>query len=122
MGVIATNRNLITIYTLSHHQLLKKCLAIAKTHNTEIQLIEIDKTKITGTEWAELANMLGTSISDFVQKDDVKRNLNSSNDITFDDEDAVKLLQNYPESLKHPIALRNDKAVLIKSENDILKL
>lgn len=122
MSVIATNEHQITLFCHSQHHLTTKCIAVAEASKAELQVIEIDKTKVTATEWTELADKLNLSLDDLLVKNhpDFEDKFNSNSSLS--EEDAIKLLQNNPELLVYPIALRGGKAVLAKNSTAILQL
>lgn len=123
MGVIARNNRIITLFCHPSHHLTTKCIALAKASKAEeVQVIEIDKLKVTGTVWAEIADLLGVSIQELISKNHPSFLKHHSNSIELDNVDAIKILQNYPEVLAYPIAVRADKAVQAKNSTDIMKL
>ena len=122
MGVIARSNKLITIYCHPEHQLTTKCIAVAKASKAEVQIIEIDKTKVTGTEWTELADLLNLKIEDLIAKNHPEFLKIYNNNVTLDTEDAIKLLQHEPQVLAFPIAIRGDKAIQAKNSTDIMAL
>lgn len=123
MGVIARNNRQITLFCHPTHQLTTKCIAVAKASKAEdVQIIDIDKQKVTGTEWAELADLLNVSINQLIAKEHPNYLEIYKKETDLSDEDAIKLLQHHPEILAYPIAIRGDKAVQAKNSTDILKL
>ena len=122
MGVIAKNERLITIYCHPEHHLTTKCIAVAKASKADVQVIEIDKTKIAGTEWAEIAQLLDSTIDDLIAKNHPEFLKTYKQNALLDDKDAIKLLQHEPQVLAFPIAIRGDKAIQAKNSTDIMKL
>jgi arsenate reductase-like glutaredoxin family protein len=120
MIVIATIENQINV---NEDSLTKKVIAFAHATKTELNIIDVCKTKITGTEWAELASKANLSIADFIQTEHpIYTDIYKKNSVTLDDESAIKILHAHPEVLVYPIALRKNKAVLCKTESDLLQL
>jgi len=122
MGVIAKNERLITLYTYPNHHLSSKCIAIAKASGAEINIIDIEKNKITGTIWSELASMLGLKIADLIAKNHPTFLEKYPKENSLEENDTIKLLQNSPQVLAYPIAVRGNRAVQAKNSTDILKL
>jgi len=58
MGEIATSDRQVTLYNSSKSIRAKQTLAYAKAEDLPIQEIDILKTKLTGTQIAELADRL----------------------------------------------------------------
>lgn len=69
MREIATSNRQITFFYRSKSIRAKKTLAYAKAEGLPIQEIDILKTKLTGTQIAELADKLNMSISDLVNQE-----------------------------------------------------
>lgn len=122
MGIIAKNDRLITLYSHSKHDLTTKCIAVAKSSKAEIQVINIDKTKISGTLWKELAKMLDLKVEDLISKNHPVFLEKFDKDVVLGEEDAMKLLQHEPEILAYPIGVRGEKAVQAKNSSDMMKL
>lgn len=122
MGVIARNDNLITIYCHPEHHLTTKCIAVAKASKAEVQVVETDKTKVTGTEWAEIASLLNKNVDDLIAKSHPEFLKKHESEAILEENDAIKLLQHEPEILAFPIAIRGDKAIQAKNSTDLMKL
>ena len=59
MGVIAMDKKQLTLYYSSENSLGKQVHAYVKSSGKDQLTIDISKTNITGTQWAELADGLG---------------------------------------------------------------
>lgn len=122
MGVIAKNDRLITIFSYPNHHLTTKCVAVAKSSKAEVQVVDINKTKITGTVWKELAAMLDLKVDDLISKNHPVFLEKFDEGVVLGEEDAMKLLQHEPEILAYPIGVRGEKAVQAKNSSDMMKL
>ena len=122
MGVLSENERQLNFYYYPEHKISKKALAYAESSDAKLNAIDIKKTKVTGTQWVELAEMLGVKVTDFLEKDHpaFKEKFDKATEVGT--EDAVKILQNNPELLVFPIATRGKKAIYVKMMTDILKL
>ena len=116
------NENKMGVLSETEHKISKKALAYAESSDAKLNAIDIKKTKVTGTQWVELAEMLGVKVTDFLEKDHpaFKEKFEKATEVGT--EDAVKILQNNPELLVFPIATRGKKAIYVKMMTDILKL
>lgn len=121
MGEIATSDRQITLYYNTNSNRAKKTLAYAKAEGLPILEIDISKTKITGTQLAELAERLNMHISDLINQDhpSYKKKF-SPHDLS--ERDWIKMIQHNPELMKQPIALRGDKTILVESPSEIIKI
>ncbi|NCT17056.1 MAG: hypothetical protein COZ75_03895 [Flavobacteriaceae bacterium CG_4_8_14_3_um_filter_34_10] len=122
MGVTSKSERQINFYYYPGHKLAKDCLAYAASSDAILNAINIEKTKITGTQWVELAEKLGKNVTDLLETEHPVYAELYGKDSRVSQEDAIKILQNHPEVLIYPIAVRGDKAIYAKMMTDILKL
>ncbi len=120
--MISRKDNLINLYYHPKHLNAKKCIAIANANKAAVQAIDIEKTRISQTHWSEMAELLNISVIDLVDLEHelVVSKFGSKPDI--DEFSALKIIQNSPEVVKSPVAIRGEKAVFAKNSRDILKL
>ncbi len=69
MGVISTDDRKISIYYHSGTSIGKQAYAYTQASEKKLLGIDISKTNVTGTQWAELADGLGVEISELIQQD-----------------------------------------------------
>lgn len=122
MGVLSENERQLNFYYYPGHKLSKEALAYAQSSDAKLNAVNIEKTKLTGTQWVELAEMLQVKVTDFLEKDHPAFKEKFDKEIEVGTEDAVKILQNNPELLVYPIATRGKKAIYVKMMTDILQL
>ena len=120
-GVISTSGRQITLFYNSGSQRGKQALAYAKIHGLAIEEIDILKTPLTGTQITELAERLGITIKEMVNQEHYKYRKKFTLQC-FSSEDWITVIQNHPEIMKQPIALRGDKTVWAKTPTDILRI
>ena len=121
MGEIATSEKQITLFYSSKSVRAKQTLAYVKAEGLAIQEIDILKTKLTGTQIIELANRLQINVADLVNQEHPAyqskfqfHNLSTN--------DWIKMIQNNPEIMKQPIAIRGDITILVETPTDIIKI
>lgn len=121
MGVISTNNNEIKLYYHSENSLGKQTLAYIQSTNKKILAIDISKTKVSGTQWKELASHLGMSIDQLINKShpDFAQHYNQNADMV--EEDWLKILDKMPIALTYPIAIIGEKYVQLKGPADFVK-
>lgn len=122
MGVLSENERQMNFFYYPDHKLAKEALAYAESSDAKLNTINIKKTKVTGTQWVELAKMLGGEVSDLLEKEHPVFQEKFDKEASFDTEDAVKILQNHPEVLVYPIVTRGKEAVYVKVMSDVLRL
>lgn len=121
MGEIATSERQITLYYNSNSTRAKKTFAYAKAEGLPIQDIDILKNPLTGTQIVELAGRLDVLVKDLVnQEHSSYKHRFEHHD--FSSEDWIKMIQHNPEIMKQPIALRGNKAILVETPTDIIKI
>ncbi|MGM5469999.1 arsenate reductase family protein [Flavobacteriaceae bacterium LMO-SS05] len=120
-GVISTSDRQITLFYNSRSQRGKQALAYAKTHGLAVQEIDILKTPITGTQITELADRLGMPIQEMVNQEHYKYRRKFTFQC-FSSEDWITMIQNHPEIMKQPIALRGDRTILVETPTDIMRI
>ena len=69
MGEIATSKRQITLFYNPNSIRAKKTLAFAKAEGFPILQVNLLKTKLTGTQIAELANKLNLEIKDLINQE-----------------------------------------------------
>jgi len=121
MGEIATSDRQITLFYNSNSIRAKQALAYAKAEGLPILEIDMLKTKLTGTQIAELADKLNINISDLINQEhpSYKSRFEHHN---FSDRDWIKMIQHNPEIMKQPIALRGNITILVETPTDIIKI
>lgn len=68
MGVIAKNDRELKLYYNSETSIGKQTLPYVEASEKEIVTIDISKTKVTGTQWVEIAGNLNLHISQLVNQ------------------------------------------------------
>lgn len=116
MGVIATNDKQLTLIYSSETRVGTHTLSYLQGMEDRIHTIDIAKTEVTGTQWAEIADKLGCKIGDLIDKRVAK-----VEDISeFTSDDWIKILQNNAEVLTQPIAIKGDKIRQIENPPNIM--
>lgn len=120
--MISRKDNLINLYYHPNHINSRKCIAIANANKAAVQAIDIEKTRISQTHWSEMAELLNISVIDMVDLEHDKVVSKFGKVPEIDEFSALKIIQNNPEVVKAPVAIRGQKAVFAKNSRDILKL
>lgn len=119
MGVIAMDKRQIILYYSSENSLGKQVNAYVESSEKKHLTIDISKTNVTGTQWAELADGLGKQIADLINNEhpDFKEKYGDS-DAILNDDDWLKVLNKNPSLLKYPIIIKGDKYIELTSASD----
>ncbi len=122
MGVIAKNDNQITLFYDSETSLGKQTYAYVESAEKDILAVDISKTKVTGTQWAELADNLNVPIRELVDQDHPNFVKAYGKDkVDLDENGWFKVLENTPSILSCAIVVDGEKTIPIKSPSDFVK-
>ncbi|PHQ30194.1 MAG: hypothetical protein COA80_05790 [Leeuwenhoekiella sp.] len=109
MKSIARSENQITLIYNSENHVGERTHAHASAiKDKELQAIDIAKTPLTGTQWAELADGLNTTVKGLLSFENVSDD-DELKTADFDENDYIKIIENRPELLAHPILIHDDK-------------
>ncbi|VXB45128.1 arsenate reductase family protein [Maribacter litoralis] len=119
MGVIAMDKKQITLYYSSENSIGKQLNAYVESSGKDHLTIDISKTNVTGTQWAELAEGLGKDVSDLVNTDlpDFMETY-GENYVDLDNDGWLKILDKNPRFLKNAIVIKGDKYIELTSASD----
>ncbi len=121
MGVIVKDDRQITLYYHSGTSLGKQTYAYVTTSEKKLLAIDIAKNKVTGTQWAEMADNLGITVCELIDMDHPdfvalygrdKRDL--------DWEDCLKILDKNPIVLAYPIVINGGSYKMIKTPSEFV--
>ncbi len=117
---LATDKNeLIVIYT-PESSIAKQVLGYVKSSESKTNLVNISEAGLTGTQWSEVADLLGASIDELVAKEhpDVKHLLEGA---TMSDNDWIHFIQNNPVAIQNPILIQGSKAQQLDTPSDAMQ-
>lgn len=116
MGIIAMDKRQITLYYSSENSIGKQIHAYVQSSEKKNLAVDISKTNVTGTQWAELASGLNKEIKDLVAQDHPDfLNTYGEKDQDLDENDWLKILNKEPHLLKHPIAVDGEDFIELES-------
>jgi len=122
MGIISKHKNMIKLYYSSNSSLGKQTLAYVSASKKEILAIDLSKTKLTGTQWMEVAEALDTTLSSLVNQNHPDfTKIYSEKEIQLSNEDWIKVLHKNPEVLKGSILMVNNSFYLLETPIDFIK-
>ena len=120
MSILAKNQRQLTVYYDSKSELGKKIRARAESSDLKVLTIDLLQTNLTGTEWAELAEMLGVTVDKLVNQDHpIFKEIYGDDHVDLDENDSMKVLEKNPETLVYPIGVRGEKVVQVKQLSDL---
>jgi arsenate reductase-like glutaredoxin family protein len=120
MGVIATNKNEIRFYYSSLSSIGKQAMAFILASDKKVLAIDVSKTKVTGTQWVELANGLGMEVYQLIDTDHPDFINRYGTELRIDDQhDWLKILEKNPSVLQRPIIVNGTTFVQIVKPPDV---
>lgn len=109
----------ITLYYSSENSIGKQLNAYVESSGKDNLTIDISKTNVTGTQWAELADGLGKKISELVNtKHPDFKDVYGEDTIDLDDDGWLKILNKYPSFLKNAIVIKGEEYIELTSASD----
>lgn len=120
MGVIATDKRELKFYYSSASSIGKQTLGYVKASEKKVLEIDVTKTKVTATQWSELADLLNIRIKELINTEhpEFVAKYGENPDIS-DENDWFKILEKSPQVFQNPIVVNGDKAFQIETPSDI---
>ena len=123
MSVLAKNHRQLTVYYDSKSELGKKVRAHAESSKLKVLPVDLLQSNLTGTEWAEVAELLGVTVDQLIDQDHpIFKEIYGEKHVGLDENDAIKVLEKNPETLVFPIGIRGNRAIQVKQSNDLKSL
>ena len=99
----------------------KKVFAYAKSISNQVNVIDLLKTKSTGTLWENILSKLNMSPKELLDKSSpyYQANIRGRD---FEERDWTNLLMNNPSLIRGPIVIKGNKARLIDNPTDIYRM
>lgn len=121
MGTIATDNREINLYYNAETNKGMQTLAYLESSEKKVLGIDLSKTKVTATQWTELAERLGKPIKELIntQHPDFINDYGKNHKLQ-SDEDWLKVLENNPKVVTQPILVHSDRAIQIDTPSEVL--
>lgn len=121
-SIFKKDHRFILLYN-SNTQFGKRCVFEAKSIDSEVYNIDLNQAKIGMMDWLKIADLLGIKTEELINKNHADfKQLYQDSDIDLEAYDAAKILHKQPQNLKYPVAIKNKKALFIRSLKDLLTL
>jgi arsenate reductase-like glutaredoxin family protein len=117
MGVLARNEREFKLIYSHNSKVGKHALAYLQVVKDKLNAIDISKTKISDTQWTEIAGALNCNVGDLIDK----RLVDVDDTSNFSTNDWLKILQNNDEVLSHPIVIKGNRTEQIANGPDVLR-
>ena len=123
MGTISKDARKITLFYHSGTSLGKQTYPYVTTAIRRVLAIDISKTKVTGTQWTEIAEGLGIGIAELVHRkhpDFIKQY--GSPDVDLETDGWLNVLRNKPHLLICPIIIVGTAFFKVNSPSDFIRI
>lgn len=119
MGVIARNDRQLTLIYSSNTRVGTHTLSYLTGINEQYLAIDLAKTKVSDTQWAEIADALGVKIGDLVDKREL--DIDDESTSNFGSNDWLKIIQNNDSVISRPIAIKGSRTKQIDNPTEIME-
>ena len=116
-----TNRRELLIYYNPESSAHRRTVAYAQTVSRYVRAYSFDQAPSTDTSWQQILYALDIPPKNLLNKAHPYYQAHIRGR-EFDEESWIKVIQNNPDILRAPIAIRGKKAILCQNATDILKL
>lgn len=117
---IARNDDQLTLIYSSATRVGQRTRAqIAGIEDKKLQAIDIVNTKLTGTQWAEIAIGLGVQMKDLISYDEVDEEEEKYAGGDYDENSLINILNNNPKLFVHPVVILGEKMKKITNPTQI---
>jgi len=119
MGVIARNDKQLTLIYSSNTRVGTHTLSYLTGIDKKYLAIDLSKTKVSDTQWAEIADALGVKIGDLVDKRQLE--IDDESTANFGSNDWLKIIQKNDSVISKPIAIKGNQTKQIDNPPEILE-
>ncbi|MBC6998356.1 hypothetical protein [Cytophaga sp. FL35] len=120
MSVISTDENLLTLVYSSKSHLGKQVLGYVQGAGDDLRSIDIAETKLGHAMWVTLADGVGKNLGELFSLDNTETPDIEDSD-SFETDDWLKLIDNNPELLQNPIAIKGKTFKQVTSRSEVLQ-
>ena len=100
----------------------RKALEIIDTHNINTKVIFYLKDKITKSMLKDILDSSGLSIRDIIRSNEKEYKENNIDNLNLTKDELLDLILKHPKLLQRPVFVFNNKAIIGRPPEDILKI
>ncbi len=119
MGQIARDERQLTLIYSSNTRVGTHTLSYLTGMDERYLTIDLAKTKVPDTQWAEIADALGVKIGDLVDKRQLEIDVEKT--ANFDSNDWLKIIQKNDTVISRPIAIKGKQTKQINNPPEIME-
>ncbi|SHJ10674.1 arsenate reductase family protein [Aquimarina spongiae] len=121
MGIFSTDNKQLTLIYNSNTSIGKQTYAYITESKKKVRSIDTAKTKVTATQWVEIADELNVEIKKLVNRKHPDFTEIYADDIHLNDHDWLKVLETHPHLVQFSILIQNTEFHLLHTPADFLK-
>ena len=100
----------------------RKALEIIDTHNINTKVILYLKGKITKSMLQDILDSSGLSIRDIIRSNEKEYRENNLDNLNLTKDELLNLILKHPKLLQRPVFVFNNKAIIGRPPEDVLKI
>lgn len=121
MSVLNNDKNLLILFYNSQVKNHKEILAYTESAESKCHAVDISKTKVTGTVWTEVAELLKLPVEHLIDTSHSIFENRYGKEKDLDADDTIKILQQDAEMLIFPILIKGEKAQFVKTYAEVME-
>ncbi|MGJ8684243.1 MAG: hypothetical protein ACSHWW_06450 [Nonlabens sp.] len=121
MTALNNDKHVLILFYNSEIKNHKEILAYTVSAEKDCHTIDISKTKVTGTVWADLADLMNITVPNLIDTSHSTFENRYGKGTSLDADDTIKILQKDPEMLLFPILVKGNNVKVIKTYNEVLR-
>ena len=100
----------------------RTALQIIKNQNINIKIILYLKEKLTKSMLKEILDLSGLSVRDIIRSNEKEYKENNLDNLTLTEDQILEFILKYPKLLQRPVLIFNNKAIIGRPPEDVLKI
>ena len=100
----------------------RKALEIIKNHNINAKVVLYLKDKLTKSMLKEILDLSGLSVRDIIRSNEKEYKENNLDNLNLTKDEILDLILIHPKLLQRPVFVFNNKAIIGRPPEDVLKI
>ena len=100
----------------------RKALEIIKNHNINAKVVLYLKDKLTKSMLKEILDLSGLSVRDIIRSNEKEYKENNLDNLNLTKDEILDLILIHPKLLQRPVFVLNNKAIIGRPPEDVLKI
>ena len=100
----------------------KKALELIKNNKINVKVILYLKDQLTKHMLLQILDLSGLAVRDIIRNNETVYKENNLNNLNLTQDELLEFILKYPILLQRPVLIHNDKAIIARPPEDILKI